>query len=390
MAKIIDRRGSDDFPSIGKTLSPFSATNKNLWNKYKGSLQMNGSILPDNIDTIKTLEQLKNALTEILIRFDKDANSQTRDDYRALMEFLVETNIHLYTYVHWHDNKSVLDNITQGIIDNSHAHNNKGILDGISQLDIDRWNSNSGGGGIEEAPIDGKIYGRKNGAWVEVTSGPAPEPVEIFDIVSTNPSPFNFPANIDETNNYDITIDSRIDEIPAVPVLVSKPSWVTLNIRQDYPENIYIVDVYVANNTTTSTRTGVINFAQTGSSETKSINIVQAGIPVVTYPNYWGVASMMPANEAQVKAATQGNTSGKNFTLITGITLKNFFIAIPSTLTIASIISETVGGGYPINITTSFINQRTFTHSNGVDYTIWGLERGNPYMNNTEFRITIN
>lgn len=27
------------------------------------------------------------------------------------------------------------------------------------------------GGGIEEAPLDSKLYGRKNGAWVEITGG---------------------------------------------------------------------------------------------------------------------------------------------------------------------------------------------------------------------------
>ncbi len=42
--------------------------------------------------------------------------------------------------------------------------------------------SGGGGGGIPEAPQDGKTYGRKDGAWVEVTgsSGPVVRAPEIF------------------------------------------------------------------------------------------------------------------------------------------------------------------------------------------------------------------
>ena len=45
---------------------------------------------------------------------------------------------------HTHSNKSVLDNLTQSVINNSHAHNNKDVLDNISSEDINRWNSSSG------------------------------------------------------------------------------------------------------------------------------------------------------------------------------------------------------------------------------------------------------
>lgn len=42
---------------------------------------------------------------------------------------------------HTHSNKSVLDNLTQSVIDNSHTHANKTVLDGISSTDISNWNS---------------------------------------------------------------------------------------------------------------------------------------------------------------------------------------------------------------------------------------------------------
>ena len=46
---------------------------------------------------------------------------------------------------HSHNNKSVLDKITQILIDDSHSHNNKDVLDNISQTDINNWNSSIGG-----------------------------------------------------------------------------------------------------------------------------------------------------------------------------------------------------------------------------------------------------
>lgn len=49
---------------------------------------------------------------------------------------------------HTHDNKALLDDISQDDVDGWHTHGNKEILDGISQDDIDKWNSSGGGGGI--------------------------------------------------------------------------------------------------------------------------------------------------------------------------------------------------------------------------------------------------
>ena len=46
-----------------------------------------------------------------------------------------------YTNSHTHTNKAVLDNLTQSVIDNSHTHANKAILDGIDQNDINKWDS---------------------------------------------------------------------------------------------------------------------------------------------------------------------------------------------------------------------------------------------------------
>ena len=40
------------------------------------------------------------------------------------------------------------------------------------------------GGGIEEAPTDGLVYGRKDGGWVEISSGGSGGSVEWADVLN--------------------------------------------------------------------------------------------------------------------------------------------------------------------------------------------------------------
>lgn len=42
---------------------------------------------------------------------------------------------------HTHTNKTVLDNLTQSVIDNSHTHSNKSVLDGITSTKVSNWDS---------------------------------------------------------------------------------------------------------------------------------------------------------------------------------------------------------------------------------------------------------
>jgi hypothetical protein len=52
---------------------------------------------------------------------------------------------------------------------NKHISNNEIH---VTQAEKNKWNSGTGNGGIEEAPMDGKPYARMNGTWVEITSAP--------------------------------------------------------------------------------------------------------------------------------------------------------------------------------------------------------------------------
>ena len=45
------------------------------------------------------------------------------------------------TSAHSHSNNTVLDNLTQGVINNSHTHNNKTVLDGITTAKTASWNT---------------------------------------------------------------------------------------------------------------------------------------------------------------------------------------------------------------------------------------------------------
>ena len=46
---------------------------------------------------------------------------------------------------HTHTNKSVLDSLTQAVINNSHTHSNKSVLDSITQTKINNWDNASSG-----------------------------------------------------------------------------------------------------------------------------------------------------------------------------------------------------------------------------------------------------
>ena len=49
------------------------------------------------------------------------------------------------TNSHSHSNKTVLDNLTQTVINNSHSHSNKSVLDSITQTKINNWDNASSG-----------------------------------------------------------------------------------------------------------------------------------------------------------------------------------------------------------------------------------------------------
>ena len=55
---------------------------------------------------------------------------------------------------HTHNNKSVLDNLTQPVIDNSHSHTNKDVLDGITSEKVAKWDAAAGESGHSHWNLD--------------------------------------------------------------------------------------------------------------------------------------------------------------------------------------------------------------------------------------------
>lgn len=85
-------------------------------------------IINNKIDTKEAL--LRNSIYVLETKHNREINdinnriSQLEQDFNNL-------NIEL-TQIHTHDNKDVLDNLTQDVIDNSHTHDNKNVLDKFS------------------------------------------------------------------------------------------------------------------------------------------------------------------------------------------------------------------------------------------------------------------
>ena len=74
----------------------------------------------------------------------------TKEDGKGLStNDFTDTYINLITTTsgnsHTHTNKSVLDSLTQAVINNSHTHSNKSVLDSITQTKINNWDNASSG-----------------------------------------------------------------------------------------------------------------------------------------------------------------------------------------------------------------------------------------------------
>jgi hypothetical protein len=71
-------------------------------------------------------------------------------------------------------------------------------------------NNSSSGGGIPEAPIDGKTYGRKDGAWAEATSAGS---VSYTHTQSTAAATWNIQHNLGKREVCVLIFDSGGDQI---------------------------------------------------------------------------------------------------------------------------------------------------------------------------------
>ena len=104
--------------------------------------------LPDTTVIPTALSDLSDDTTHRLVTDTEKSTWNGKQDALAnanVLSGITSTNIINWNGAvsssHTHSNKSVLDNLTQNVIDNSHTHANKTVLDGISSTDISNWNS---------------------------------------------------------------------------------------------------------------------------------------------------------------------------------------------------------------------------------------------------------
>lgn len=104
--------------------------------------------LPDTTVIPTALSDLSDDATHRLVTDTEKSAWNGKQDALAnanILSGITSTNVINWNSAasnsHTHSNKSVLDNLTQSVIDNSHTHANKAVLDGISSTDISNWNS---------------------------------------------------------------------------------------------------------------------------------------------------------------------------------------------------------------------------------------------------------
>ena len=104
--------------------------------------------LPDTTVIPTALSDLSDDSTHRLVTDTEKSTWNGKQDALAnanILSGITSTNVINWNGAasnsHTHSNKSVLDNLTQSVIDNSHTHSNKTVLDGISSTDISNWNS---------------------------------------------------------------------------------------------------------------------------------------------------------------------------------------------------------------------------------------------------------
>lgn len=104
--------------------------------------------LPDTTVIPTALSDLSDDATHRLVTDTEKSAWNGKQDALAnanILSGITSTNVINWNSAasnsHTHSNKSVLDNLTQSVIDNSHTHANKTVLDGISSTDISNWNS---------------------------------------------------------------------------------------------------------------------------------------------------------------------------------------------------------------------------------------------------------
>jgi hypothetical protein len=140
----LEAKHDQDVQDLHKDVSDLSDTvtqldtdiNKTITDKAK-ELQDNINILEnkhdqDVQDINDAIDQLGQDINDEIDQLEQNVN----DELDQLGQDIDNINTNI-SNLHTHSNKSVLDNLTQSVIDNSHTHTNKSVLDNVTQQIID-------------------------------------------------------------------------------------------------------------------------------------------------------------------------------------------------------------------------------------------------------------
>jgi hypothetical protein len=113
----LETKHDKDIQDLHKDVSDLSDTVAQLDTDINQTIDIKTNALQDNIDDLET-------------QHDQDIQNIT-DTLNQMEQDIDDINTEV-SNVHTHDNKSILDNLTQNVIDDSHNHTNKTVLDKLS------------------------------------------------------------------------------------------------------------------------------------------------------------------------------------------------------------------------------------------------------------------
>ena len=140
----LEAKHDQDVQDLQKDISDLSDTVTQLDTDINKTITDKTKELQDNINTLENkhdqdVQDINNAIDQLGQDINDEINQleqNVNDELDQLGQDIDDINTNI-SNIHTHSNKSVLDNLTQQVIDNSHTHTNKSVLDNVTQQIID-------------------------------------------------------------------------------------------------------------------------------------------------------------------------------------------------------------------------------------------------------------
>ena len=138
----LENKHDQDVQDLQDSITDLSDTVTQLDTDINKTITNKTQELQNNINTLKTKhdQDIQDINTDI-DQLEQDVQD-INDEIDQLGQNIDNINTNI-SNLHSHDNKSVLDNLTQQVIDNSHSHDNKSVLDNLTQQVIDNSHSHT-------------------------------------------------------------------------------------------------------------------------------------------------------------------------------------------------------------------------------------------------------